>query len=286
MELPHNRSGGAVRPRRWTGPRRRPLPALAREVALVAFAILVYFAVRNVTAGSEGAAYANADRLIALEEDLGIRWEDAFQDATVSRDSLVTLANWVYIFGHWPVILGVATALYVWRRRHYYLLRNALFASGLIGFFLFALFPVAPPRLLDLGLLDTVTERSDAYRALQPPGLTNQFAAFPSLHAGWNLLVGIVVTLAVGALALRLVALALPVAMALAVVVTANHFVIDVVGGVAVVLIGLALAIFVERRRAASTLRSDGASRNRGGEPSDGAVRRRASGGQLPRQTA
>jgi membrane-associated phospholipid phosphatase len=255
-------------------------------VALVVFAILLYFAVRNITAGSEGVAYANANRLIALEEDLGIRWEDAFQDATVSRDALVTLANWVYIFGHWPVILGVATALYVWRRRHYYLLRNALFASGLIGFFLFALFPVAPPRLLDLGLLDTVTERSDAYRALQPPALTNQFAAFPSLHAGWNLLVGIVLTLAVGAFALRLVALALPVAMALAVVVTANHFVIDVIGGVAVVLIGLALAIFVERRRDASTLRSDGASRNRGGEPSEGAVRRRASGGEQPRQAA
>ena len=249
--------------------------------------MLLYFGIRNFTVGSAPTAFANADRLVALERDLGIDWEDALQSATVSSDALVTLANWVYIFGHWPVILGVATALYLYRRRHYYLLRNAMFASGLIGFLFFALFPVAPPRLLDLGLVDTVTERSDAYRALQPPGLTNQYAAFPSLHAGWNLLVAIVVVMAVTSLALRAVALALPVAMALAVVVTANHFVIDVAGGMVVVLIGLAIAIFLQRREDAATLPVDGVSGDRGGLPPDrAAVRRGASSGELPRQAA
>lgn len=268
--------------------RGRPrLNGLAREVILIAFAMLLYFGIRNFTVGSAATAFANADRLVALERDLGIDWEDALQTATVSSDAIVTLANWVYIFGHWPVILSVATALYLYRRRHYYLLRNAMFASGLIGFLFFALFPVAPPRLLDLGLVDTVTERSDAYRALQPPGLTNQYAAFPSLHAGWNLLVAIVVVMAVASLALRAVALALPVAMALAVIVTANHFVIDVAAGVAVVLIGLAIAIFVQRRQDAATLPVDGVSGDRGGHPPDrAAVRRGASRGELPRQAA
>jgi hypothetical protein len=59
--------------------------------------------------------------------------------------------------------------------------------------------PVAPPRLLELGLVDTVTSRSDAYRALQPPGLTNQYAALPSLHIGWitvlNTTLGLVATM-------------------------------------------------------------------------------------------
>ena len=275
------RSRNAVEPRRHSA-----LGGLAREVVLVAFAILLYFGIRNLTAGNENAAFANADRLIALEQDLGIRWEDALQAATVSHDHLVTLANWVYIFGHWPVILGVATALYVLRRNSYYLLRNALFASGLLGFLFFALFPVAPPRLLDLGLVDTVTERSDAYRALQPPGLTNQYAAFPSLHLGWNLVVGIVLVVAFTTLAVRIVALALPLAMAVAVVVTANHFVIDVVGGVAVVLIGLAVAIAMERRKIASTLRHDGVSGDRCGHSPDDALRRGAPGREQPRQAA
>ncbi len=266
---------------------RSAVAGLPREIVLVALAMFLYFGIRNFTVGSPQTAFANADRLIRLERYLGIDWEKGLQAPIVPHDTLVTLANWVYIFGHWPVILGVGAALYLCRPRQYYLLRNAMFASGLIGFLFFALFPVAPPRLLDFGLVDTVTERSDAYRALQPPGLTNQYAAFPSLHAGWNLLVAIAVVMAVTSLALRAVALALPVAMALAVVVTANHYVIDVAGGVVVVLIGLAISIFLQRRQDAATLPVDGVSGDRGGHPPDrAAVRRGASRRELPRQAA
>ncbi|HET9287294.1 MAG TPA: phosphatase PAP2 family protein [Gaiella sp.] len=263
------------------------LKGLGAEAGLIAAAMLLYFGIRNLTAGNADTAFVNADRLVELERWLGIDWESALQSATVRSDAVVTLANWVYIWGHWPVILGVATVLFIHRRSHYYLLRNAMFASGLIGFAFFALFPVAPPRLIDMGLVDTVTQRSDAYRALQPPGLTNQYAAFPSLHAGWNLLVAIVVAMAVAGVALRLVALALPIAMSLAVVLTANHFVIDVAGGVLVVLVGLAIAIWIQGRRNASTLRLDGTSGDRGGPPrSHARVRRRASGRELPGQAA
>ncbi len=260
---------------------------LAREALVVAVAMLVYFGIRNRTQGSAGAAYANADRVIDLEKALGIHWEAAVQSVTLSSSSLVTLANWMYIFGHWPVILATGIALYLCRRRHYYLLRNAMFASGMIGFLLFALFPVAPPRLADPALVDTVTQRSHAYRALQPPGLTNEYAAFPSLHAGWNLLVGIVVVLAVASLVIRVVAVAMPLAMALAVVVTANHYVVDVAGGVVVVLTGLAIAIFIQRRQDASTLPADGVSGDRGGPLRDrAAVHRGASSGERPPQAA
>jgi len=267
--------------------RRSAAGSVAREVVIVAFAILLYFGVRNATVGSPQTAFANADRLMRLEQHLGIAWEHGVQAVIVPHDLLVTLANWVYIFGHWPVILCVGVALYLYRPRHYYLLRNAMFASGVIGFLFFALFPVAPPRLAESGMLDTVTERSEAYRALQPPALTNQYAAFPSLHAGWNLLVGIVVVMAVASLAVRVAALTLPAAMALAVVVTANHYVIDVGGGVAVVLIGLAIAIFVQRRQDASTLLAHGVSGDRGGlRPDSVAVRRRTPGGESSRRAA
>lgn len=272
-------------------PSGRPAPrasaALLREGVVVGLAMLLYFGIRNATAGDADVALANAGRLVRLERHLGIDWEHGLQGVTLSSDAFVTAANWVYIFGHWPVILGVATWLYVRRHDHYVLLRNAMFASGLIGFALFALFPVAPPRLLDHGFVDTVTDRSDAYRALQPPGLTNQYAAFPSLHAGWNLLVGIVLALAVTSIALRLAAVALPAAMGLAVVVTANHFVVDVAGGIVVVLLGLAIAIFVQSRENASTLPVDGVSGDRGGLRRDRAtVRRGAPRRQPPRQAA
>jgi hypothetical protein len=100
---------------------------LLREVALVTGAMLVYFGVRNLTAGAPEEAFANGDRIADLEGGLGIDWEDAIQASIVGSDLLVTLANWVYIWGHWPVILSTAVVLYLWRRDRYYVLRNALF---------------------------------------------------------------------------------------------------------------------------------------------------------------
>lgn len=253
---------------------------LVREVLLVTFAMLVYFGIRNLTVGSADVAADNAERLLRAEQALGIAWEDEAQDLVDGSDRLVTFVNWVYIWGHWPVILTTAVALYLLRPERYFLLRNAMFLSGAIGFAFFAFFPVAPPRLLGLGLADTVTERSDAYRALQPPGLTNQYAAFPSLHFGWNLLLGIVVVLATTLLVIRALALLLPLAMGFAVVATANHFVIDVAGGLVVVLVALAVVVLRGRRRGHATLDGDGNSCGDAHRPSERvAVRRRAPGG-------
>jgi membrane-associated phospholipid phosphatase len=219
--------------------------AFLRELALVALAALTYFGVRNLTVGAAGQAFANAERLIRLEARLQLDWEQALQDALLGHDWLVTFFNWIYIWGHWPVIITAAVVLYRTRRDRYLLLRNAMFLSGAIGFLFFALLPVAPPRLVDPALIDTVTQQSEAYRALQPPGLTNQYAAFPSLHFGWNLLLGVVVYGSTRRVLLRALSVIGPTAMALAVVVTANHYVVDLVGGAVIVL----FALWVVKRR-------------------------------------
>ena len=229
---------------------------LLREAVLVNAAILAYFGIRNLTAGSVDTAFANARRLVRLEESLALAWEREIQ-AAIDGTPVVTVANWVYVWGHWPVIVVTGVTLFVVRRDRYRLLRNAMFVSGAIGFLFFALFPVAPPRLLGLGLVDTVSEQSHAYRALQPPGLTNQYAAFPSFHAGWNVLVGIVLFGTTAHVAVRAFAVVSPLAMVVAVVATANHFVFDVVGGVIIVLAGLGSAILIERSRTRATLPVD-----------------------------
>jgi hypothetical protein len=259
-----------------------------REAGLIAAAMLAYFSIRNLTVGGAEEAIANAERIVDLERWCHIAWEDTMQASIVGSDFLVMLANWVYIWGHWPVILGTAIVLYLYRRDRYYLLRNALFVSGAIGFLFFALFPVAPPRLLELGLVDTVTEQSHAYRALQPPGLTNQYAAFPSLHVGWNIVVGIVLLTTTAHLAVRLFAVASPLAMGFAVITTANHFVLDVAAGIVVVLVGLAAAYAIDRKRGVATLSNSG-SRSARFEPScrrAAPVPRCAPRGQPPRRPA
>jgi hypothetical protein len=94
--------------------------------------------------------------------------------------------------------------------------------------------------LLELGLVDTVSEHSAAYRLLQPSALTNQYAAMPSLHFGWNLLVGIALFTHARSPLWRLFALAVPGGMLVAVVVTGNHYILDPVAGAFVALSGLA----------------------------------------------
>ena len=225
--------------------RERRHAGVVREIGVAAVAALTYFGVRNLTAGAADQALANAERLAELEERFHVAWEGSLQDALLGHGALLTLFNWIYIWGHWPVILTAAIVLYRLRPERYVLLRNAMFLSGAIGFLFFALLPVAPPRLVDPSLVDTVTLHSESYRALQPPGLTNQYAAFPSLHFGWNLLVGVAVWGATRNTALRLLSIVGPAAMGAAVVLTANHFVLDLAGGAAVVL----LALWVARRR-------------------------------------
>jgi membrane-associated phospholipid phosphatase len=223
--------------------------SLLGEVAVVAGGVVVYFGIRGATAGSEAVAVAHARDIVALEELLGLDVEKAVQTAVVPSDAMSTAFNWVYIWGHWPVIVATLLWLALRHRTVYYRLRNGMLVSGGLGLLVYTTYPVAPPRLAGLGMVDTVTERSQAYRVLQPPQFVNQYAAMPSLHVGWDLLVGLALLSAATAAWLRAVGLAMPPVMALATVATANHYVLDAVAGVLFALAGLLAALALERRR-------------------------------------
>jgi hypothetical protein len=207
---------------------------------LVVAAALVYFAVRGLTEGNVSEAVARGDAVLRFEQALGIAIEESLQNAVLGSQVLTTLSNWVYIWLHWPVIALTLIWLHRSHRQGYVLLRNAMFVSGAIGLVIFASFPVAPPRHLPDQFVDTVTELSRSYRVLQPPQLINEYAAVPSLHVGWNLLIGIFLVRYGRHAAVRAFGVISPVLMAVAVVTTANHYVIDGVLGSAVALLGLA----------------------------------------------
>jgi len=221
--------------------------------------------------------------LIRFEQRLGIDWEGAVQDGIVGSRLLVDAANAVYMYGHWPVIIVTGVLLFRHRRPHYYRLRNACLLSGMVGLVIFALYPVAPPRLTDLPLVDTVTRNAEGYRQLVPSALVNQYAAMPSFHAGWNVVLGIVVFQATTHWLLRGLAIVGPGAMVIAVVATANHYVIDVMVGIAIVLAGLLVLRYADRARARSRLGSADELKHRG-PPS--VVRSRPPGRQRPRAAA
>lgn len=214
-----------------------------REAIVIALAALLYFWVRGLMHMQIELAFANADALIAFEERLGFFHEPWLQDQVLGREWLVTLANRIYIFGHWPLIAGTMTWL-IWKHRdEFSLYRSALLLSGAIGLVCFLVVPMAPPRfMVEQGFIDTVTRNTEAYRVLQPPAFTNQYAAMPSLHVGWNLLMGIAIVRCATSWWARGFGLLMPLVMYLSTIVTANHYLLDGVAGSAVALLGLALA--------------------------------------------
>jgi hypothetical protein len=230
------------------GARDRALAAV-REAAVIALAALAYVAVRALTEGDLREAQENGRRILALERSLHLDWEHGLQSFVFQQHRLPTLANWVYIWGFWPVLAGTAVFLYTRHPGEYFLLRNAVFVSAAIGFAVFLAFPVAPPRLVDPRLVDTVLERTTWYRTMQPPRLTNELAAMPSLHVGWSLLVGVALARALRRPIGYALAVLLPCAMALAVVVTANHYVADALVGCAVAATALVVVSRARRLR-------------------------------------
>jgi hypothetical protein len=230
-------------------PTRSRLRWVLGQVLVVAIGIVVYFRIRGITDASVDVAHAHAREIVRFERWLGLDLEGAIQAPVASSEALATAANWVYVWGHWPVIVATMGWL-VWQHRDgFRRLRDGMLVSGFLGMAVFVSYPVAPPRLVDLGLVDTVTESSEAYRYLQPPAFVNQYAAMPSLHAGWDLLVGLAIFSAAATIGLRVVGVLMPVLMIWAVVATANHYVIDVVAGIALALVGHAVALHLERQR-------------------------------------
>jgi len=237
-----------------------------QQLGVFALAYLVYFGVRAITEGSAAQAVHNAINLIRIERWIGIAWEGDVQQIAMQSRVLVEAANAVYVYGHWPVIIVAGVLLFRYRRQDYFRLRDVCLMSGIVGLGIFVLFPVAPPRLTDLPLVDTITRDDAGYRQIVPPSLVNEYAAMPSFHAGWNLLLGVVVFGATQHWLLRTLAVAGPAAMMLAVVVTANHFVMDVVVGVAIVVACLLVRDGLHRRSLTARMKaSDERSRDAGG---------------------
>ncbi|WP_406047206.1 phosphatase PAP2 family protein [Kribbella sp. NBC_00889] len=216
---------------------------VAREVIVIAAAIVLYFGVRGVIATRTDVAYRNAEHIVGIERSAGVFVEPKLQAAVTAHGWIANAVSYIYIYGHWPVLLTTLLWLLIRHRDAYRTFRNAMLISGGIGLMIFAVFPVAPPRFLPAyGFVDTVTEQTEAYRVLQPPAFVNQYAAVPSLHLGWNLLMGIAVAGLARHSIMRAFGWLMPVLMLAAIVLTANHYLFDgLVGGMIALLSLLAV---------------------------------------------
>lgn len=219
-----------------------------RELLIVVLSYVFYDLVRGSAVERTREAIVRAVHVIGLEARLGLFWELQMQSWALSHGALTQFFNQVYIWGYLP-LLGVAGLWFYLRYRHRYILfRNAFLISGAIALVIFATLPTAPPRFLWwAGFKDTVALIAGGYYDVQADAFVNRYAAVPSMHFGWILLLGIAIVWTGRSLPMRVVGVAMPVLMFLAVVVTGNHFIFDALVGGLVSLVGLVLALLLHR---------------------------------------
>jgi membrane-associated phospholipid phosphatase len=223
----------------------RSLGSGRRELAIALAAYGLYSLVRGVFGGSLVEAQENAAGLIELEQRLGIFVEQDVQGFFM--DHHLGMAFWNLFYPASQVVVLPLTLLLVYRYRRsaYPLIRNLAILSWCGGLVWYALQPMAPPRLAGVAS-DTVTQQT--FFDLQHPFIQafyNPVAAMPSLHVGLAPVVAWALWRLTAHWPTRILGLAYPLLVATSIVVTGNHYLLDIVGGLAVVLPAAALARFL-----------------------------------------
>jgi membrane-associated phospholipid phosphatase len=217
------------------------------QIGLFALAYLVYSAARWVTVGDLGVAKANADWIMTLEHHLHIAVEGSVQ-STLTGTWILYVLNHLYLAAQLIVLPGALIFLFRRSRPLYARLRNTIVATWLISIPVYAAFPVAPPRLADVGLIDTITSQTGfAMDSSLTTSFYNQLAAVPSLHVGFAVAIGVAIAAAVRNPIAKGIALMWGPTIGLAVVATGNHYIFDIVAGVLASALGYALGTATAR---------------------------------------
>jgi hypothetical protein len=217
------------------------------EVATIIGLYGLYEIVRGQGHATLGVARQHTDGIVALERHLHLFGERTIQQAAHWVPALPTLLGVTYITLHF---LGTAAFLIWLHRTHperFPLVRNTLIAATGVALSIYLLYPVAPPRLAGLGFVDTVTHNTKVNLSSDLLGsLYNPFAAVPSLHFGYALLVGVTVALLAKGRVARAIGWSYPAVMLLVIVATGNHFFFDAAGGALAIGIGYVAASWVD----------------------------------------
>ena len=239
-------------------PSRRPSPTPRlrwwREVVYVLAFYGVYTVVRNRGLSDSGhiQAFHNARRVISAEKALWMYHEHRVQQLFI---------GWRWFIGFWNVFYGTAhfvvtvvALVYMFRKlpQRYPLWRNTLACTTGLALIGFAFFPLMPPRLLPAhyGFVDTLQTVHVfwSFDSGTMQKISNQYAAMPSLHFGWSSWCACVLVPAIRPRWGKALMVAYPFITLFAIVVTANHYVLDAVGGAAVLGIGFLLGRVITDR--------------------------------------
>ncbi|GAA0459599.1 bifunctional glycosyltransferase 87/phosphatase PAP2 family protein [Streptomyces sp. NPDC046215] len=220
----------------WKRPLSRPNVLL--ELMLIRIGYWVYSFIRAYAPDERALAEAHGRQIIGVEEFLHIDIEHGFNHFVSTVGWLTDSMNYYYGTFHFLVPVSLLAYLYVRRPGTYRWARTALSLATLMALVGFWLYPLAPPRLMPgRGFIDTANGPQDLdnpdFGALTE--LSNQYAAMPSLHIGWSLWCGVVIAAVAPKLWMRWLGMIYPLLTLSVIIGTANHYVLDAVGGAVVV---------------------------------------------------
>jgi len=190
----------------------------------------------------------NAFHIIDFEQSLGIFHEPAWQNAAQEHGRLIELANFTYLNLHMPLLVVLGLTFLLADARKHRVIRNAILLSAFLAVPIYAAFPVTPPRLMGsagfpMGIFDTIP---DTVRD-KPGAMANWYAAVPSYHFGWIVLAAAGVWWCWKGWGLRIAAALFAAVMWWAIVVTGNHYFVDMLLGACMVAITFRLSLAFER---------------------------------------
>ena len=203
-----------------------------RQLALFAGAYYAYRLVRGFADGEVTVAFENARALLDAERALGTFFEPGLQAWAQGQAWIVTGANWMYVNSHFVVTTTFLLWLYLARNHAFYYVRNMFMVAMGLALVLYLTFPTAPPRFLpEWGFTDTVAAFVGEAAEQTAGALYNPFAAVPSMHVAFALMIAIPAIKLVRARGLKVVWAAYPLLVTFVVLVTANHFWLDAAFG-------------------------------------------------------
>ena len=218
------------------------------EFATLASLYGVYEVVRGRGDTTLAAARAHTDAIVSLERHVHVFGERAVQHAVHALPAVPALLGLAYILMHFVGTTSFIVWTYRRRREHFPFIRNTLIVATAVALVVYVVFPAAPPRLAGLGFADTVSTGAHVNLSSNLLGsLYNPFAAVPSLHFGYALLVGVGLATLARRRSVRIAGAVWPLAMLFVIVATGNHFFFDAAAGAIVVAAAALVALALSR---------------------------------------
>src|SRR3984957_14896762 len=229
---------------------------LLRQIALVGLAYGAYSLVRGLVSGDTTTAFQHARDLIGGERSLHVFVEPSIQAWASSSHLLMDFSSWLYVNAQTSITLAALIYLYVRHNRSFYFVRNMFAIAMLIALVGYAVFPTAPPRFLpEWGFIDSVSDLTGvhvSHASASMNALFNPYAAVPSMHVAFALMIGWPLALLVRSSVVRVLWGVYPVVMNFVIVVTANHFILDALLGALTACASAYVASWLARARPAA----------------------------------